>query len=105
MVERDIRLAPLAAGALPGAALAAAALVAGLLRRDRPLHPVGPHGVGRLTVTEPVPALGIEALARPGSTPCEARWSRAMGLPSDWPDIEGIALRLPGAGQDDGVAD
>ena len=28
-----------------------------------------------------------------------------MGLPQGWPDIEGLALRLPGAGPDGGPAD
>lgn len=105
MAERNVRLASHAAGVLPGAALGATALVAGLLRRNKPLHPVGHHGAGWLRVTEPVPALGIEALGSAGDRPCQARWSRAIGLPSGWPDIEGMALRLPGAGEDDGVAD
>lgn len=95
----------LVAGVLPGAALGAAALVVALLRRDKPLHPVGRHGTGQLTVTDPVPQLGIPVLAREGSRSCEVRWSRAMGLPRSWPDIEGMALRLPGAAQDGDVAD
>ena len=93
------------AGALPGAALAAAAAAAGLLRRDKALHPVGHLGTGRLTVTAPAPGLGIEAFARAGELPCRARWSRSMGLPQGWPDIEGLALRLGGAGPDGGDAD
>ena len=92
-------------GALPGAVLGAGAAVAGVLRRDKPLHPVGHHGTGHLTVTVPAPALGIEALARTGTRPCRARWSRSMGLPQDWPDIEGLALRLATAGPDGADAD
>lgn len=99
------RYPSLAAGAVPGAALGVAALVAGLLRRDKPLHPVGHHGTGRLTVTQAVPELGIALLAIEGSRSCELRWSRAMGLPQGWPDIEGMALRLPGAAEDGTVAD
>lgn len=99
------RKAWLVAGVLPGAALGTAALVAGLLRRDKPLHPVGHHGAGQLSVTDPTPGLGIPVLAEEGSRPCEVRWSRAMGLPQGWPDIEGVALRLPGAGADGDVAD
>ncbi|WP_416956215.1 hypothetical protein ACNKF0_04775 [Nocardioides sp. T5] len=95
----------LIAGALPGAILAAAAAVTGLLRRDKALHPVGRQGTGRLTVTDPAPALGIEALAGAGTRQCRARWSRSMGLPQQWPDIEGLALRLDGAGPDGGDAD
>lgn len=92
-------------GALPGALLAAAAAVTGLLRRDKALHPVGHRGTGRLTVTDPAPALGVEAFSRAGTRPCRARWSRAMGLPQGWPDIEGLALRLEGAATDGGDAD
>jgi hypothetical protein len=98
-------VAGILSGALPGLALAAAAALAGLLRRDKALHPVGHHGTGHLTVTRPAPELGIEALAQAGSRPCHARWSRAMGLPQGWPDIEGLALRLTAAGPDGGDAD
>lgn len=92
-------------GALLGSGLAAAAALVGLLRRDKPLHPVGHHGTGRLTVTDPAPDLGIEAFTRTGTRACRARWSRAMGLPRGWPDIEGVALRLEGAAPDGGDAD
>jgi hypothetical protein len=87
-------------GLVPGAALAVGAAVAGVLRRDKPLHPVGHHGTGRIAVTRGMPALGITAFASTGDAPCRVRWSRAMGLPRGWPDIEGLALRLPGAGPD-----
>lgn len=99
------RVPALAAGALPGVALGAAALVAGLARRDKPLHPIGREGTGDLTVTDPLPDLGVDALARVGTHPCTLRWSRSMGLPEGWPDIEGMALRLPTGGSDGGVAD
>ena len=92
-------------GALLGSVLAAAAAITGLLRRDKPLHPVGHHGTGHLTVTDPAPDLGIDAIARTGARPCRARWSRAMGLPQGWPDVEGLALRLEGAAPDGGDAD
>ncbi len=92
-------------GLAPGLALAAAAAVTGLVRRDKALHPVGHHGAARLTLTPPVPDLGVPALAGSGTRPCRVRWSRAMGLPQGWPDIEGLALRLPGAGPDGGDAD
>ncbi len=99
------RWSALVAGALPGAALGAAALIVALVRRDKPLHPVGHHGSGSLLVTEPKPALGIKTLAHPGSQPCTVRWSRSMGLPLHLPDIEGMALRLPDGGTDGKVAD
>lgn len=100
------RIAPsVLTGAALGSVLAAAAALTGLLRRDKPLHPVGHHGTGHLTVSRPAPDLAIEAIARPGTRPCRARWSRAMGLPQGWPDIEGLALRLKGAAPDGGDAD
>jgi hypothetical protein len=92
-------------GVVPGAALAAAAAVAGILRRDKPLHPVGHAGTGRITMTRAMPALGIEAFATAGSRPCRARWSRAIGLPQGLPDVEGLALRLPGGGPEGADAD
>lgn len=92
-----------AAGAVPGAVLAAGSAITGLVRRDKALHAVGHRGSGRLDVTEP--DLGIAAFASPGEHSCEVRWSRSMGLPSGWPDIEGLALRLRRAGPDGDDAD
>ena len=99
------RLTGLAPGLAPGLALAAAAAVTGLLRRDKALHPDGHHGAGRLTLSEHAPGLGVPALDTPGPQPCRVRWSRAMGLPQGWPDIEGLALRLPAAAPDGDDAD
>lgn len=45
---------------------------------------------------------GAPCLDRPGSRPCLVRHSRAVGLPSGWPDIEGIAVRLDAAADDPG---
>ena len=92
-------------GILPGALLGAAAAVAGLVRRDKPLHPVGHRGTGELRITDPVPALGIDVIARAGTRACRLRWSRSMGLPEGWPDVEGLALRLSSAGPGGGDAD
>ena len=92
-------------GLAPGLALAGAAAAVGLLRRNKALHPVGHHGAGRVTVTDPAPELGITAFADVATLPCQARWSRAMGLPRGWPDVEGLALRLPGAAPDGDAAD
>jgi hypothetical protein len=93
------------AGAVPGVALGAASALAGFLRRDKALHPIGHHGAGQLRVTDPDPDLGIAAFSEVDDLPCEARWSRSMGLPTGWPDIEGLALRLPGCGPDGADAD
>lgn len=99
------RIAPRVAGLLPGGALALAALVAGAARRNKALHPVGRHGVGQVLVTRADAALAGSPLGEEGTRPCELRWSRAMGLPRSWPDIEGLALRLPGGGADGGAGD
>ena len=86
------------AGALPGAVLGALSGVAGRVRGDKALHPIGHRGSGRLEVTDPDPALGIDVLEGTATIACDARWSRSMGLPGGLPDIEGMALRLHGAG-------
>ncbi|XVX20794.1 phosphodiesterase [Actinomycetota bacterium] len=83
-----------AAGALPGTALATAALVAGAVRRDKPLHPVGVVGAGRLVVTARGDTHGIPLLGTNGEHECTARWSRAMGREPGSDDIEGLAVRL-----------
>lgn len=90
------RLLALAIGVAPGAGLAAAAAVTGALRRNKALHPEGHRGHGVLTISSPDPSLGVPLLAQHGTLACEVRWSRAMGLPDSWPDIEGLALRLDG---------
>ena len=92
-------------GVVPGALLAGAAGVAGAVRRDKPLHPRGTLGAGTLRVEAPARRLGVPLLAEAAEHPVSARLSRAMGLPDTWRDIEGLALRLPGAGDDGGAAD
>lgn len=74
------------------------------LGRPRPLHPRGEARAGTWTVEAAgLTPTGAPCLDRPGSRECLVRHSRAVGLPSGWPDIEGIAVRLgpePGAGPD-----
>lgn len=95
MPQRPLRPAvATAAGALPGAALAATLGAVAVLRRTKPLHPVGRVGQGVLDVTSPRPALGVPLFASQGERPCLVRWSRAMGLPRPLPDFEGLALRF-----------
>lgn len=67
------------------------------LGRARPLHPRGVTRAGTWTVeaTAPTPT-GAPCLDRPGAVRCVVRHSRAVGLPSRWPDIEGMAVRLEG---------
>ena len=83
-----------AVGAVPGAVLGAVFGLTAKARRDKPLHPAGRVGRGRVRITEPRPDLGVPLLARRGSHPCLVRWSRAVGLPAPLPDVEGFALRF-----------
>lgn len=93
------------------AALPAATVLRGgfdLLARARsgkPLHPRGTVTTGRLTIDAAGPGrttgpTGVPLLDEPGSHPCLVRTSRSIGLPAPWPDVQGLALRLP---QDDGA--
>lgn len=83
-----------ALGAVPGAVLGATFGAVAKVRRTKPLHPVGRVGDATLVVTDPRPRLGVPLLAAEGTHRCFARWSRAAGLPSPLPDVEGLALRL-----------
>lgn len=87
-------------GALAGAVLGATFGLTALVRRTKPLHPVGQVGTGVLDVTDPMPELGVPLLADKGSHSCLVRWSRAVGLPAPLPDVEGFAVRF-----DDPTAD
>ena len=95
--------APLArvAGAVPGVALAAGLLATALVRRDKPLHPIGIVGDGVLRVTTSATS-GVPLLDTPAEVPVLVRWSRAMGRDPDRSDIEGLALRF---GDENGPAD
>jgi hypothetical protein len=83
-----------AVGAVPGAVLGLVFGAAAKVRRDKPLHPVGRVGEGVLDIVHPRPGLGVPLLAEAGSHRCLVRWSRAAGLPSPLPDVEGLAVRV-----------
>lgn len=71
------------------------------LGRARPLHPRGEARAATWTVeASGLTPTGAPCLDRSGTRHCLVRHSRAVGLPSGWPDIEGIAVRLE-AGADD----
>lgn len=65
--------------------------------RPRPLHPTGVTGdaTWRVHTTAPVP-VGVPVIDELGARPCVVRHSRAIGLPDERPDIEGVAVRLSG---------
>lgn len=85
-------------GVIPGAALAAVAAAVAALRRTKPLHPVGRVGDGSL-VLEPTAASGVEVLDEASAHGVLVRWSRAIGLDADKPDIEGMAVRFTIGGE------
>lgn len=82
------------AGAAPGAVLGAVFGAAALVRRTKPLHPRGRVGEATLQITSPQPDLEVPLLAARRTHRCTVRWSRAMGLPEPWPDVEGFAIRF-----------
>lgn len=85
-------------GAVPGAALATAAVVTGALRRTKPLHPLGLVGDGTLVLQPSAPS-GVALLDDPAEHSVLVRWSRAVGLEADKPDIEGMAIRFTIGGE------
>ncbi|NKX51298.1 SRPBCC family protein, partial [Arthrobacter deserti] len=68
------------------------------LKTVRPVRPIHPHGVGLAGTLErhqcPVPS-GIAWIGTPGTDAVQARLSRSAGLPPVFPDILGLALRVP----------
>lgn len=88
------------AGALPGAAIGVGLGAVAALRGNKPVHPAGRVGTGHLEVTSPRPEFGVPLLASAGRHACIARFSRTLGLPASWPDVEGLALRVDDAGAD-----
>ena len=98
---RDTRSRLLAAAAAaPGAAIGVALGALAAVRRTKPVHPAGRVGTAELEVTTPRPELGVPVLAATATHACTARFSRTIGLPASWPDIEGLALRLEDVGAD-----
>ena len=88
------------AGTLPGTALALGLGALAAVRRNKPVHPAGRVGTAELEVTTPRPEFGVPLLATSGRHACTARFSRTIGLPPSWPDVEGLALRLDDEGAD-----
>ena len=65
------------------------------LRRTKPLHPQGSVVPATLTTWGGRRAWGASLLDDEGSHSCLVRVSRAVGLPNGWPDIGGLAIRVP----------
>lgn len=76
--------------------VAASVLAAGSrLRATRVFHPDGVAFAAELTVPGGA-GLGPRLLDEPAIVPCVARLSRGIGLPTDLPDVLGVAVRTLG---------
>lgn len=75
------------------------AAIARLRTARKPLHPYGETWVAHLsrsgTADHPT---GVAWLDTPGDDDVVVRLSTGIGMPDGWPDILGLALRLPGPG-------
>lgn len=91
-------------GAAAGAGLGLGLGALGALRRNRPIHTVGTVVSGRLVIDTPG-RTGSPLLDTPGATELVARLSRSASWPVALPDVNGLALRIPGGGPDGGPAD
>ena len=77
-----------------GAALAAGFKILKALRPKRPIHPAGVAFTGTIERRPGSVESGILWIDSPGTAAVSARLSRSIGLPSGWPDILGLALRI-----------
>lgn len=64
-------------------------------RRGKPMHPRGEVYEGVLERTGSTPPWGVPWLDEPGSDRVIVRLSRGAGLPPRWPDVLGLAIRVP----------
>jgi hypothetical protein len=79
-----------------GAVLGAVFRVVGEVRPSpKPLHPRGDVLRAELHREGSQEKVGVPLLDEPGVDVATARVSRATGLPAPWPDIHGLAVRVP----------
>jgi hypothetical protein len=71
------------------------ASVARLRPAAKPLHPRGETRAAIVTRSGLEPATGVPWIDEAGVDDAQVRLSRAVGLPPSWPDIFGLALRVP----------
>lgn len=89
------RLRPAVADAA-GRVLATGARVLGAARpAAKPLHPRGEVCRGRVVRSGSAEPTGVPWLDEPGEDDVLVRLSRSVGLPQGWPDLYGLALRVP----------
>jgi hypothetical protein len=83
-------------GRLPQLLLAPVALAFGLaarLRRRRAVHPDGAVFTGTMRTLGGVE--GTDLFGRPQEVEVVVRFSRAVGVPPGWPELYGVAIRVP----------
>lgn len=70
-----------------------------VLKQFRPHRPIHSEGVGLdgTLVRTGGGGSGVRWIDEPGEDPVRARFSRSFGFPHGWPDILGLALRVPTA--------
>jgi hypothetical protein len=79
-----------------GRVLGVTAYVVGRLRgRDKALHPRGQLVAATLDRFGAELGTGVAWLDQPGRDDVTVRMSRALGFPRGWPDILGLAVRVP----------
>jgi hypothetical protein len=83
---------------LAGRAVAVPLAALTRLRGDKPMHPRGALFTGVLERTGPPRPWGVDWLDERRADRVLVRFSRGAGLPEPWPDLLGLALRLPAAG-------
>ena len=85
-----------------GVVLEGATRALALVRRaPKPLHPRGTVWQAELTRTGSLLPTGVPWLDEPGTDRAIVRVSAAIGLPHGWPDLQGLAIRLPEHGDAD----
>jgi hypothetical protein len=73
------------------------ATVARVRPAAKPLHPRGETLTATVTRSGLRPGVGVPWIDEPGIDDAQVRVSRAIGLPRGWPDIFGLAVRVPTA--------
>lgn len=71
------------------------AAVARLRPTEKPLHPRGATVSATIRRIGLRPGVGVPWIDEPGDDAVQVRVSRAIGLPARWPDIRGLAIRVP----------
>ena len=95
-MSRLLSAVPGIAARAGGAVLEGATHALALVRRaPKPLHPRGTVWEAELTRTGSLLPTGVPWLDEPGTERAIVRVSAAIGLPHGWPDLQGLAIRLP----------